>query len=150
MTHSNRWRYLERSQLDCNTWQYVLQKVKLMPHAKKKKLYIQILSLILRLFPPLLSVREYKDKNTGVCVWKCNKNLSYFHIGVPTASLQFKSDLENTAWICIAATGYPENRQHLLLVLIKQLILLATQASAYHIRKQHSNKPMKCRMSHAF
>lgn len=33
-------------------------------------------------------------------------------------------------------------KQHLLLVLIKHLILLATQASAYHIREQHGYKSM--------
>lgn len=50
----------------------------------KIKPEVQILSL--GLFPPLLSVREYKDKNTGACVWKCNKNMSYFHVCLPTAS----------------------------------------------------------------
>lgn len=52
----------------------------------KIKPKVQILSLILGLFPPLLPVTEYRDKHTGVCVWKCNKNMSYFHVCLPTAS----------------------------------------------------------------
>lgn len=56
--------------------------------------------------------------------------------------LQFKSNLENKAWICIAAVRHLEQSQRLLLVLIKQLILLATQALVYHIRKQHGYKSM--------